>query len=80
MKNPFRFRIGEDAVVKFIGRNFDVSKAAFVTDDRFEEFRSLARQDKKEIAAAKEYQDLTGASVEECHLATTFARSLKPLS
>jgi hypothetical protein len=80
MKSPFPFKISEDTVAEFIARNFDINKAVLATGDRVEKFRSLARQDKEEIAAAKEYQDLTGASAEECRLATAFARSLKPLS
>lgn len=74
------FKVSEDTVADFIARNFDIGTAVLITDDRFEKFRSLAC-DNKEIAAAKEYQELTGASLAECHLATTFAKGLEePLS
>jgi hypothetical protein len=80
MKNPFPFKISEGTVVEFIARNFDTNTAVLATDDRFEKFRSLARQD-EEIAAAKEYHELTGASLHESHLAATFAKGItEPLS
>jgi hypothetical protein len=78
MKNPFRVRVNvsEDTVLSFMAKNFDLSKAVLATDDRFESFRSLALHGKA-IAAAQEYEKLTGASLEECHLATTFVKSLE---
>ena len=77
VKNLFRWgvSVSEDTAITFIARNFDVDKSALATDDRFEKFRSLVR-DNQVIVAAKEYQALTDASLPECHLATMFAKSL----
>ena len=79
VKNLFRWgvSVSEDTAIKFIARNFDVHQAALATDDHFEKFRSLVR-DNDVVIAAKEYQQLTGASLHECHLATMFAKRLNP--
>ena len=81
MKNLFRWGVSgsEDTAITFIARHFVVDQAALVTDDRFEKFRSLVR-DNQVVIAAKEYEELTGASLPECHLATMFAKGLKQLS
>ena len=80
MKNLFRWGVSgsEDTAITFIARHFDVDQAALATDDRFEKFRSLVR-DNQVVIAAKEYEELTGASLPECHLATMFAKGLKQL-
>ena len=77
MKNLFRWgvSVSEDTALTFIVRNFDIDSAALATDDRFEKFRSLVG-DNQVISAAKEYQELTDASLPECHLATMFAKRL----
>lgn len=69
------FSVSEKTVLRFITNNFDVGTAVLATDDRFKDFVSLAH-DHQDAAAAKEYQRLTNASLDECHLATTFARGL----
>ena len=81
MKNLFRWgvSVSEDTAITFIARHFVVDQAALATDDRFEKFRSLVR-DNQVVIAAKEYEELTGASLPECHLATMFAKGLKQLS
>ena len=81
MKNLFRWGVSgsEDTAITFIARHFVVDQAALATDDRFEKFRSLVR-DNQVVIAAKEYEELTGASLPECHLATIFAKGLKQLS
>lgn len=78
MKNLFRWgvSVSEDTAITFIARNFDVDNAVLATDDRFEKFRSLVR-DNQVVVAAKEYQELTGASLPECHLATMLTKSLR---
>ena len=81
MKNLFRWGVSgsEDTAITFIARHFVVDQAALATDDRFEKFRSLVR-DNQVVIAAKEYEELTGASLPECHLAAIFAKGLKQLS
>jgi len=81
VKNLFRWGVSgsEDTAITFIARHFVVDQAALATDDRFEKFRSLVR-DNQVVIAAKEYEELTGASLPECHLATMFAKGLKQLS
>jgi len=81
VKNLFRWGVSgsEDTAITFIARHFVVDQAALATDDRFEKFRSLVR-DNQVVIAAKEYEELTGASLPECHLATIFAKGLKQLS
>ena len=69
------FSVSEKSVLRFITNNFDVGTAVLATDDRFKDFISLARAH-NDAAAAKEYQRLTNAGLDECHLATTFARGL----
>ena len=78
MKNLFRWgvSVSEDTAIKFIARNFDVNQAVLATDDRFEKFRSLVH-DNQVILAAKEYQELTDATLPECHLATMLTKSLQ---
>jgi len=78
VKNLFRWGVSgsEDTAITFIARHFDVDQAALATDDRFEKFRSLVR-DNQVVIAAKEYEELTDASLPECHLATMFAKGLK---
>lgn len=69
------FQCQRETVLRFITNNFDVGTAVLATDDRFKDFVSLAH-DHQDAAAAKEYQRLTNASLDECHLATRFARGL----
>lgn len=60
-------RVKESTVKEFINRNVDEK---LFTDDKFKQFVALAQQG-KEIAAAKEYCDMFGASLEEAHLAVS---------
>ncbi len=62
-------KIREDAAVGFIVNNLsDQSLVAFLADETLSIFRDLVA-DGKTIAAAAEYQSVTGASLQECHLA-----------
>lgn len=62
-------KIHEDVAVEFIVRNLSSqSLDAFLSDERLRGFRDLV-VDGKTIAAAAEYQSVTGAGVPECHLA-----------
>jgi len=70
--------VSEDTAIRFIARHFDVDQAALATDDRCEKFRSLVR-DNQVVIAAKECEELTGASLPECHLATMVAKGPKQL-
>ncbi len=66
-------KIKEDVAVAFITRNLsDQGLAAWRDDERFRTFRDLVRAG-SEIAAAEEYQRVTGADLPECHLAVTLA-------
>ena len=66
-------KIKEDVAVAFIARNLsDRGLAAWREDERFRGFRDLVT-DGKPIAAAEEYQKVTGAKLPECHLAVTLA-------
>ena len=64
-----RGTIQEGVAVEFIVNNLsNQSLVAFLGDDRLRAFRDLVA-DGKTIAAAKEYQSVTGAGLPECHLA-----------
>ncbi|MEO6998698.1 MAG: hypothetical protein ABI112_11495 [Terracoccus sp.] len=66
-------RIKEDVAVEFIVQNLsDQSLVAFLGHERLHAFRDLVA-DGKTIAAAAEYQSVTGASLPECHLAVELA-------
>ncbi|MEP6798316.1 MAG: hypothetical protein ABI890_09220 [Lapillicoccus sp.] len=61
--------VKEDVAVGFIIRNLmDGGLVALWEDEKFRTFRDLVA-DRKTIAAAKEYQSVTGADLPECHLA-----------
>lgn len=61
-------KIREDVAVDFIVGNLsNQSLAAFLGDERLGTFRDLVA-DGKTIAAAAEYQSVTGAGLPECHL------------
>ena len=62
-------KINEDIAVAFIHRNLsERGLAAFLVDEKFRKFSQLIG-DGKDIAAAEEYGKVTGASLQECHLA-----------
>ena len=66
-------KIKEDVAVTFIVRNLSgQGLVAWREDERFRAFRDLVT-DGKPIAAAEEYQKVTGANLPECHLAVTLA-------
>ncbi|MEO7754478.1 MAG: hypothetical protein ABIS35_13795 [Terracoccus sp.] len=65
--------IPEDVAVGFITRNLsDHGLVAFWEDGRLRPFLELIAKGKT-IAAAAEYQSVTGAAVLECHLAVALA-------
>ena len=73
-------KIKEDVAVAFIVRNLsDRSLVAWREDEAFRGFRGLVA-DGKRIAAAQEYQKVTGATLDECHLAVTLAAGGQPTS
>ncbi|MDQ2757856.1 MAG: hypothetical protein M3Y71_15095 [Actinomycetota bacterium] len=62
-------KIREDVAVGFIVHNLsNQSLVAFLGDERLRAFRDLVA-DGKTIAAAAEYEAVTGAGLPECHLA-----------
>lgn len=66
-------KIREDVAVEFIVGNLsNQSLATFLDDERLRTFRGLVA-DGKAIAAAAEYQSVTGAGLPECHLAVELA-------
>lgn len=71
-------KIREDVAVEFIVRNLsNQSLMAFLGDERLRTFRDLVA-DGKTIAAAAEYQSVTGAGLPECHLAVELTVAGKP--
>lgn len=73
-------KISEDAAEAFIVRNLsDRGLGAWREDETFRVFRDLVT-DGKLIAAAEEYQKVTGAKLSECHLAVTLAVRSEPKS
>lgn len=64
--------ISETIVTQFIKRNFDYEN---FPNSELSKFMQLVAQN-KDIAAAKEYYEVTGATLEEAHLAVSFAKSL----
>ena len=72
-----RGTIPEDVAVGFIVHHLsNQSLAAFLGDERMRAFRDLVA-DGKTIAAAAEYQSVTGAGLPECHLAVELAVAIK---
>lgn len=70
----------EDAAEAFIVRNLsDRGLSAWREDETFRGFRDLVT-DGKLIAAAEEYQKVTGAKLSECHLAVALAVGSAPKS
>jgi hypothetical protein len=66
-------KIQEDVAVGFIVRNLsDRGLVAFWEDETLHSFRDLVA-DGKTIAAAAEYESVTGAALPECHLAVALA-------
>lgn len=64
-----RGKIHEDVAVRFIVENLsNQSLVNFLGGERLRSFRDLVA-DGKTIAAAEEYQSITGAGLPECHLA-----------
>ncbi len=65
--------ISEGVAVGFITRNLmDRGLVSLWEDERFAAFRGLVADGKK-IAAAQAYQIVTGAGLQECHLAVELA-------
>ena len=52
-----------------------ISQEELFSSDRFSTFLELVNNN-KEIAAAEEYHKVTGASIEEAHLASFIAKEL----
>lgn len=68
--------IQESAIEKFIRRHMShISQEELFSSDRFSTFLELVNNN-KEIAAAEEYHKVTGASIEEAHLASFIAKEL----
>ena len=65
-------RISEQTVIDFIKRNLEYSN---FPSPVLERFKQLAKEG-KDIAAAKEYCDATGAKLEEAHLAISVVTKL----
>lgn len=66
----------EKSAVKFIVANLsDQNVNEYFTQDKFQEFMSLIAQG-KEIAAAQQYQRVTGCSMKDCHFAASIAKQL----
>ncbi|WP_104523499.1 hypothetical protein [Blastococcus atacamensis] len=70
----FRPRIPTDVAVDFLTRQFGEQLAEFCARPELQQFVTLVRQH-TDIAAHKEYRRLTGASMNECHLAVQVVRA-----
>jgi hypothetical protein len=70
----FRPRIPTDVAVDFVTRQFGQQLAEFCAKPELEEFVKLVRQH-TDAAAQKEYRRVTGASMNECHLAVEVVRA-----
>ena len=78
--NLSRVKIKEEDAVAFIIRNLsDRGILAWREDGTFRRFHELLA-DGKDIAAAEDYQKVTGATLSECHLAVTLAVGGQPTS
>ena len=60
--------------VAFVERHFSEQVPQFIAKPELQQFVELVRQG-AQIAAAKEYQRVTGASLNECQLATEVVRA-----
>lgn len=73
-----RHNISEETAIAFIRWHFAQADTIFDAPE-YTTFRKLIAE-KKDIAAAEEYNKLTGTTIEEAHFAVTFAKKLKPKS
>jgi hypothetical protein len=71
----FRPRIPTDVAVDFVTRQFGQQLADFCARPELQQFVTLVRE-RTDVAAQKEYRRVTGASMNECHLAVQVARSV----
>jgi hypothetical protein len=66
----------EKSAVKFIVTNLsDKSANEYFAQDKFQEFMNLIAQG-REIAAAQQYQKVTGCRMKDCHFAAAIAKQL----
>jgi hypothetical protein len=71
-------KIDESAAADFIITNLaDRSLSAFLDQSTLAEFLRLVEA-RKEIAAAQEYQRVTGADLGQCHFAVHLAKRFSP--
>lgn len=54
----------------------DMSMRQYLAQEKFEKFRSMAVIPQGKVPAAKEYYDVTGASMAECSLVVDIARQI----
>ena len=72
----FHRRSSNDALLNFIVNSLsDVSARQYFTQDSLSEFRQ-GLADKSDVVAAKQYYDVTGASMAECAAAVKIAKAL----
>lgn len=62
----------EDFIIDYLS---DMSMRQYLAQEKFEKFRSMVITQKK-VVAAKEYYDVTGASMAECSLVVDIARQI----
>jgi hypothetical protein len=70
----FRPRIPTDVAVDFVMRHFDQQLPELCAKPDLQQFVKLVGEH-TDVAAQKEYQRVTGASMNECHLAVQVIRA-----
>jgi hypothetical protein len=70
----FRPRIPTDVAVDFVMRQFGHQLAELCAKPELQQFVKLVRE-RTDVAAQKEYRRVTGASMNECHLAVQVVRA-----
>ena len=70
----FRPRIPTDVAVDFVRRQFDQHLTEWCARPELQQFVKLV-SDHTDAAAQKEYRRVTGASMNECHLAVQVVRA-----